>query len=189
MNKMERLVIDTETTGLSPLTNQVLSIGLLHIESNLNSLKILNEKHILVKHDEYNISKRAMQVNKINLKEHEKKAYTTKDTCKVINSFIKKENLSSTKVLGHNVNFDINFLNNLFENEQVEYPFFYEKEDTRYLWDDLKKRKIINPLLNSKLSTIANHFNIDCSKAHCAIDDCKITAKVYQRIIQLKRLI
>lgn len=186
---MERLVIDTETTGLSPLTNQVLSIGLLHIESNSNSLKILNEKHILIKHDEYNISQKAMQVNKINLKEHEKQAYSTKETCKLINDFIKQKNLSSTKILGHNVSFDISFLNNLFENEHIKYPFFHQKEDTRYLWDNLKKRKIINPLLNSKLSTIANHFNIDCSKAHCAIDDCKITAKVYQRIIHLQKLI
>lgn len=186
---MEKLVIDTETTGLSPLSNQILSVGLLHIKANKNILKILNEKHILVKHDEYNLSKRAMQVNKINLKEHEKKAKSPKQACKQIKWFIDENNLNSTTVLGHNVSFDINFLTNFFENEKVKYPFFNQKEDTRYLWDKLKKRKLINPLLNSKLSTIANHFGIDCSNAHCAIDDCKITAKVYQKIISLNNLI
>ena len=182
---MKRLVIDCETSGLEPMRHQILTIGMVFADVTPKKLDVLDERHLFVKHDKYRISKKAMEINKINLEKHHQVAVFPKVVCKKIHSFIGTNSLFSTPILGHNVHFDIGFLNALFNNTESDYPFCSIKEDTRYLWEDLKRKRIVNPFLNSKLGTLANHFNIDYGDAHDALVDCHITAKVYQKILGL----
>lgn len=182
---MKRLFIDTETTGLSPTKHQVLTLGMVIAQIKDNKINLLDEKHLFIKHKKYNINPFAMRVNKINILEHNKIGLTPKSACKKINSFLENNSLFNTPIVGHNVSFDINFLNSLFSTECLDYPFHIQKEDTRLMWNNLKKQGLINPLYNSKLKTIAEHFQIDYSKAHNALSDCHITAQVYHRLMNL----
>jgi DNA polymerase III subunit epsilon len=182
---MEKLVIDTETTGLFPNSNQLLTLGMVLIDVDKPKLKFIQEKHILVKHDHYNISRTAMKINSIDIHEHEKTALPIPNAILSINDFIDDLGLNNTPILGHNVHFDQRFITSLFNEQDEEYPFHQEKEDTRYIWERLKREGKISPHKNAKLGTIANHFGIDYSKAHDAIADCKITAQVYHKMINI----
>ena len=76
-------------------------------------------------------------------------------------------------VIGHNVNFDINFiyddsirlLDKVFSNDFV---------DTLRL-----SRRLLPDLPKHKLSFIADHYNVNYSNAHRAMADCEITYKCY----------
>ncbi|MAG40143.1 hypothetical protein CMI41_04210 [Candidatus Pacearchaeota archaeon] len=182
---MKRLVIDTETSGLHPDQHQVLTIGMSLIDVSPSKLQFVDDRHLFVKHDEYNLSKTAMKINRININEHHKQGMLPKVACKKVNQFLDVHSLTAIPILGHCVHFDKNFLRVMFEDEGLELPFSEEKEDTRYIWERLKKRGLVNPFKNAKLGTIAEHFGVDYSKAHNALDDCKITAKVYHKMLPL----
>ena len=182
---MERLIIDSETTGLSPDYNQMLTLGMVLVDVDKKKLDFVQERHILIKHDEYNMSKMAMKVNGIDINEHEKKASPVKKAIKEVQTFLKKFDLFDTTIVGHNLSFDKRFVSALFEQEGFIYPFSRDQEDTMFIWNNLKRRGLVNPYKNSKLGTVAEHFNIDYTKAHDALEDCKITAKVYHEMLKV----
>lgn len=183
---MERLVIDTETGGLRPYEYSLLSVGMLLVDVTPKRLNFLEEAHVFVKHDEYNVSRMALRINGINLKEHHKIGISPNKACVKINSFVEKNILYETPILGHNVHFDVNFISALFEGERLRYPFCRAKDDTRFIWQGYKRRGLVDPFTNAKLGTIANHFDIDYSNAHDALEDCKITAKVFQKLMEME---
>ena len=66
---MKRLVIDTETTGLSYRFNKTLTVGMLLVDVTEDHLDILNSNHIFIRHSGGSVSSGAMKVNGINLSE------------------------------------------------------------------------------------------------------------------------
>jgi DNA polymerase III epsilon subunit-like protein len=180
---MKTLVVDTETSGLSPRFNRVLTVGLLAIDVEKDFLEIVNSKHLFVKHDEYNANPFALRVNKINIEEHHKIASPPKIVCKNINSFIKKNDIEETQMLGHNLNFDKGFLAELFRQGESVSIFPKEHVDTMHIWNHLKKNNVVSFNLRSNLGTLAEFFNVDYSKAHGALEDCHITANVYHKML------
>lgn len=180
---MEKLVIDTETTGLSPRFNKTLTVGMLLVDVEKDFLKILKENHIFVKHDNYNISSGAMKVNGIDLVEHDKVAITPPKACNKINDFVDKNGLFQTMIVGHNFCFDRGFLTSLFEQGKMNSNLHDEHEDTRFIWKRLQNQGKIPCDLRARLGDIATYFNIDYTKAHDALADCKITAEVYHRML------
>lgn len=183
---MKRLVIDTETTGLRTYEHQVLTVGMVLIDVTPKKLEFVDESHLFVKYDEYNVSKMAMAVNKINLKEHHKIGISADKACDKMHEFIDKNVLYETPILGHNISFDVRFLNALFDTQKVRYPFSEEREDTMLIWRRFKKDGLVSPFTNAKLGTIASHFDIDYSKAHDALADCKITAKCFHGMMNMR---
>ncbi len=181
---MKRLVIDTETTGLSPRFNKTLTVGLLLIDVEKTHLNILDENHIFIKHDSYNSSKAAMSVNKINLIQHNQIAIPPCKACNQINTFIEKNTLHEVPLIGHNIIFDKGFLNALFDQGDALSKFHHEHEDTMWIRRNLQKENKV-PIGRSNLGTVANHFGIDYEKAHDALADCKITAQIYHEMMKI----
>lgn len=181
---MKRLVIDTETTGLSPRFNKTLTVGMLLVDVKKNFLNILDSNHIFIKHKNYNTTKRAMAVNKIDLKQHNLHAISPTNACTQINSFIDKNSLHETPLIGHNFHFDRGFLNALFDQGRTLSKFHHEHEDTMYIWRNLQKQEIV-PCGRSNLQTVADFFKIDYTKAHDALADCKITARIYHEMLKI----
>lgn len=179
------MVLDLETTGLSPRYNKVLTVGMLHIDVEKDFLKIRNKKQILVKHEDYAVNPKALEINKINLVEHHKIASEPFKACNQINKFIIKNNLESRPVLGHNIIFDIRFLNELFRQGNSVPAFSHDFVDTMHMWSALKRKNIISFNLKNSLQTLANYFEIDYSKSHSALGDCHITANVYKKMLDL----
>jgi len=181
---MKRLVIDTETTGLSPRFHKTLTVGLLLIDVEKTHLNILDQNHIFIKHDHYNASPGAMSVNKINLIQHNQIAIPPCKACNQINDFIEKNVLHETPIVGHNISFDKGFLSALFDQGNMPSKFHHHSEDTMWIWRNLQKNNLV-PQGRSNLGTVANHFGIDYEKAHDALADCKITAQVYHELIKI----
>lgn len=184
---MNRLIIDTETTGLSPTRNQVLTIGLLATNINHQRIKILDCDHIFIKHKIYDTSPRAMSINKIDLNSLNKNGVTPIQACKKVNDFLNSNNFNKTPIVGHNIAFDKNFLRNLFAKQNQNLPFHHESEDTMWIWKSLQQQNLVPSHLRRNLQTVASHFNIDYTKAHDALADCKITAQVYHKMLKLKK--
>ena len=182
---MKRLVIDTETTGLSPRYNKTLTVGMLLIDVNNQHLKILDENHIFIKHENYNTNAEAIKVNKIDINEHHKIAVEPKIACEKINSFLEKNTLHETPLIGHNIQFDKGFLNSLFNQGELTHKFHHESFDTMHLWRNLQRNGKVPSNLRANLQSISNFFKIDYSKAHDALADCHITSKVYHRMLNL----
>lgn len=180
---MKRLVIDTETTGLSADKNQILTIGMSYIDVSKNNLEFLENRHFLLRHNSYNISKMAMTINRINIIEHHKIASPVIEVLNQINNFINDYNLKQTITLGHNFQFDECFLKKTYENHGMKYPFCKDHEDTMYMWRNMKKLGLVNQQQNSRLKTLAEYYKVDYSNAHDALADCIITAKVYHKMI------
>ena len=182
---MKRLVMDIETTGLSPRFNKTLTVGMLLVDVEKEFLNILDSNHIFIRHVGKNVNPTAMKVNKINLVEHNKTAIEEDEACEKINSFIDKNRLHNIILLGHNFHFDRGFLNVLFGKVGVipKLPNFHE--DTMRVWRGLKNQGVVPFELRSNLGTIANYFDIDYKKAHDALADCNITANVYHKMLKL----
>ena len=184
---MKRLVIDTETTGLSPQINKTLTVGLLLIDVEKDFLEIIDSNHLFIKHDNYNTTKEAMNINKIDLEEHELNAIPPVKACSQINSFINKHLLHETPLIGHNIQFDRGFLNALFNQGETSHKFNYRHEDTMWMWRNLQRKNLVPWNLRSNLQTVADFFKIDYTKAHDAIADCHITAQVYHKLLNLQQ--
>ncbi|MBU2576717.1 MAG: 3'-5' exonuclease [Nanoarchaeota archaeon] len=184
---MKRLVIDTETTGLSPNINKTLTVGLLLIDVEKDFLDILDSSHVFVKHDNYNTTKEAMTVNKIDLVQHELHAVPQKKACHQINRFIEKNVLHEIPLVGHNIAFDRGFLNSLFDQGETFHKFNHESEDTMWMWRNLQRKNLVPWNLRSNLQTIADFFKIDYTKSHDALADCEITAQVYHKLLGLSQ--
>lgn len=176
-------MIDTETTGLSPRHNRVLTVGMLHVDIEKNFLEIMNRKNILVKHGDYSVNSRALEINKINLEEHHKIALEPFRACNQINKFIAKNNLEEKPLLGHNIAFDIRFLNELFRQVNSTPAFSRKFIDTMHIWFALKRKNLVSFNLRNSLQTLADFFGVDYSKSHSALGDCYITANVYKKIL------
>ena len=182
---MKRLVIDTETTGLSPYLNKTLTVGLLLIDVEKDFLNILDKNHIFIKHDIYNHNSKASKVHNIDMNLHEEIAIPPKLACKKINSFVHKNEIQETPLVGHNIGFDKGFLNALFDQGDSLANFHHQSEDTLSIWRHLQKRELVPQTLNGKLGTIAEHFEINHTKAHDALEDANITAQVYHKMLRL----
>jgi len=182
---MRGLIIDTETTGLSHNYNQVLTVGMLLADID-TKLDFVNSRHIKIKHKKYNVSGFALQINKINLKEHNKVGIKPTQACFEINEFIKKNKVKNIPLIGHNISFDMRFLRELYKKEKEDFLLDMETLDTRSIWINLRNKGIVPYELKSNLRTVAQHFEIDYSKAHDALEDCKITAKVFHKMIQIQ---
>ncbi|MFA4960466.1 MAG: 3'-5' exonuclease [Candidatus Pacearchaeota archaeon] len=182
---MKTLVIDTETTGLYPRYNKVLTVGMLFADIEKDFFEIVSSKHIFIKHENYNIDPQALAVNKINIDQHDKIAIRPNLACKKINSFIEKNNLNESQMLGHNINFDRGFLRELFKKEGLNPIFPRDHIDTMQIWNHLKRKNIVSFNLRNNLGTLAEFFNIDYSNAHGALEDCHITANVYHKMLGL----
>lgn len=183
---MLRLIIDTETTGLSPNFNKTLTVGLLLINLEKQNLKIVDEAHIFVKHERYNSNTEAMKINKIDIEKHNLYAVPPSKACKQINSFIEKNSLHEIPIVGHNIHFDRGFLRALFKQGETESLICEECEDTIKIWRELQKQEIIPSHLRATLGHLAEYFDIDYEKSHDALADCYITAKAYHKMLKLQ---
>ena len=182
---MKRLVIDTETTGLSPEFHKTLTVGMLLVDVEHDFLEILDSNHLLIKHDNWRIDPAALKINKIDINEHVKRAVYPDLACKQINNFIERNELTHTPLLGHNISFDRGFLRELFHQGETIPKFHTSQIDTMHLWNELKRRGQIPCSFNSKLGTLADYFKVDYGQAHDALADCHITARVYQNILRI----
>ena len=160
----EYIVIDIETTGLDPLTDDILEIAALHIKNG----SVADSFSEFVYSDKINA--KSMEINHIT-PARVANARKCSEVLKDFTNFI-----SDLPLIGHNICFDLSFIRTKIS---IDNPF----DDTcalskRYLCDG----KYGIRLENCKLSTVCAAFNISFVPNHRALDDCKCTFECYEKI-------
>ena len=159
------VVIDTETTGLSPSTDELLEIS---------AIKFINSEPTecmttLLK-PKKNISDEIQAINHIT-NEMVQSSPTVEYVIKDFSEFIKGFN-----IVGYNLEFDIKFL---FKNGL---DLFSEKRRFYDVLSICKKFFKDKYLVNYKLDTICSHLGIQRTNSHRATEDALVTGILFRDI-------
>ena len=186
---MYKLFIDCETSGLDPVKNQVLTTALVICDENEN---VVSSKELKLKQIEGRIiDEKALEVNKINLAEHNEKALPIAEFCLEVEKFLTQylsynPPYSKVRVYGHNVKFDLDFLKHTFNKTYVEYPFHYHYQDTMIIAVLFKDLGVLPIDLRINLGSLCAYFGIN-AEFHNALEDTVATAKLYFKMLDLLR--
>lgn len=157
------IVLDLETTGLSPVYNEIIEVGAIKIRDG----KIADQFNAFCKPENpipYFITDLTGITN-----EMVKDAPSIKTVLKQVEDFVGEE-----IIVGHNVNFDINFI---YE-KNVEH---FGKPFTNNFIDTMRiSRKLYPELPHHRLSDLTKHLHIKQEGAHRAVDDCISTFKCFE---------
>ena len=159
------VVFDIETTGLDSLENEIIEIGAIKVEDG----KIKDTFNHLIK-PSHPINSFITDLTGITNEMVENKESIEE----VLDKFIKF--IGNDILVGHNVNFDINFIydhaekynNHILDNDFV---------DTLRL-----ARQLIPELPHHRLSDLADYYNIDKTGHHRALKDVEMTLEVYNHL-------
>ena len=185
--EMKILWIDTETTGLNPVDNDILTLaGIIEIDG-----EVKEEFYLEMQPTNYNnISEEALKVNGLTL-EQIKKFQTPQEAYRKLTSifakYINRYNKNDKFVIaGHNVKFDFDFLLEFFRKNRdkyfgswVEYQFS-SCIDTLPLIQLMRFKNKIE-IENCRLVTASKVFDIELD-AHNAQSDIRATRELFYKI-------
>ncbi len=170
--KDEFVALDTETTGLNPNKDEILSIGAVKIKGN----KIITSKsfEIFVK-PLYNISEESIKIHHI-LPHEIAQATTIDDALSKFLHFVQNR-----PIVGYYISFDEAIINNYLKqyvnitlpNETIELSSMYYK---RY------RKKSAHEFVDLKFDTIMQNLDIPTLGKHDALNDAIMSAMIYLKL-------
>lgn len=159
-------VVDIETTSLDSFSGEIVEISAVRVRNN----EIVDTFSYLIKVEEEigTFTTRLTGItNLMILKEG-------KDLVFVLESFL--EFIGKDIIIGHNVNFDINFLYDSILNNLGLYL-------TNDYIDTLRlSRRYLKQLSHHKLDDLIGYYNLEIRDKHRALNDCILTNEVYQKL-------
>ena len=168
-NKQRVVVLDSETTGLNPAKDKILSIGAVALHETIISVK--DQFSVLVKQD-FNSAESVLIHGIVKNSSHD---YLTE--AEAIQQLL--EFLGSAKIIGHHIQFDIHMINLVLK--KLNLPNLKNKvEDTSDLY---AKFKGVHHPIQKSLDDLCTEFNIPKKDRHTALGDAFLTAQVYQRLL------
>lgn len=181
------LFIDTETGGTIPTKHSLLQIGLIVWDCNNG---IIAQQDYYIKSKRYVVTKEAMSINKFDRHIHNNKAEEPKIVIEKMIAFLKEyfdENIYMP-IIGHNIQFDVSFLQDFFKrNNKSFYQYFSHRLiDTYSVYKTLSLAGRIENINSS--SEAFRYFGIKIENRHTAIDDCKATVALFEKLLQLLSL-
>lgn len=163
------VVFDIETTGLNPATDEIIEISAIKVIDNV----IEDTFSYLIKPNN-EIPYFITELTKIT-NEMVENALSIEEVLPRFIDFIEDEIL-----VGHNVNFDINFIyDNLIKLGKE--PLKNDFVDTLRL-----SRKLLPNLNHHRLSDITNYYKINNKGSHRAMRDTEMTLEVLQMLVKEK---
>ncbi len=156
-------VVDIETTSLDSYYGEILEISAIKVKNN----KVVDQFSELIKINEevgYFTTRLTGITNDMILSEG-------KELTLVLQSF--KNFVRNDIIIGHNVNFDINFL---YDSMKENLGIYLENDyiDTLRL-----SRKVLPQLRHHKLDDLIDYFDLKLRNKHRALNDCILTNQVY----------
>lgn len=159
------VVFDIETTGLDPEIDEIIEIGAVKIKDGIK----IDTFNSLIK-PEYEIDEFITELTGIT-NEMVENAPSINEVLPKFMDFI-----NDYIIIGHNVNFDINFIYDNLEELNIS-PITNDFVDTLRI-----SRRLIPELKHHKLSDLANYFNIDTNGSHRSLKDVEITFEVLNNL-------
>lgn len=163
-------ILDLETTGLSPIENEIIEVGILKVKDN----KIIDTFHSYIK-PKIKLTEEIIKVTNITNEKLERFEHIETIYPKII-QFLGNE--KDIVIVGHNVNFDIRFLKQNATN--LGYEFNYTYLDTYSL------SKVLFPNLDTyKLGRIKEHLKIKLPESENTLDVDIILLEVFNEIMDM----
>lgn len=158
------IAVDLETTGLSPVENEILEIGAVFVENG----KIINTFSELVK-PTVKIPPRITEITGI----YDNMVADKSPISEVLEQFLVFA--GDRPLLGHNLKFDYSFLKVSAEGLGKKiYPFGM---------DTLKIAKQVLPDLSSRsLASLCEYYQVENRRAHRAYEDAEATVKIFEKM-------
>ncbi len=166
MDSQTVIVLDLETTGLSPYTSKITEIAALKVKDGavLDSFQTLVNPEIPVPRF---ITRLTGITNEM-----------VADKPKIQDVLPQlKDFLEDYRIVGHNVRFDYNFLDYNFKKH------FGESLPNSTVCTAKLARRILPDLPNKKLGTVAEYYDVVNRQAHRAMADVEATTEIYYRFL------
>lgn len=184
------LAFDCETGGLDD-DRSLLTIYLMALDEDF---KVVGELDLAVKPDDdgpYKVDAQALEVNGINLIEHDKVAIPLKEAKRKLYDFLatnKPQGKGKLIPIGQNIGYDIGCVQRHLMRKKVWDQFVsYHPVDTAGIATVMKLIGIIPKAEKTRLTNLAEMFGVPLKNAHNAKADTVATVKVLKAM--LKRLI
>lgn len=161
-------IIDLETTGLDPTFDEIIEVGAIKVRNG----DVTDTFSSLVK-PEKEVDAFITEITGIT-NEMLADAPSISEIFPDFLSFV-----SNDIIVGHNVNFDINFV---YDTNSKLYNQYFSNSFT----DTLRlSRRLLPELEHHRLKDLINHFEIDIERQHRSLDDCKATLECYNKLKSL----
>lgn len=162
------VVLDIETTSLDSYYGEILEISAVKVR-NKKEVEYFSELIKINNEVGYFTTRLTGITNEMMLNEG-------KELKEVLQNF--KKFLGDDIIIGHNVNFDINFIYDSMQDNLDEYL------SNDYI-DTLRiSRKILPNLKHHKLDDLIDYFNLTKRNEHRALNDCVLTNQVYINLVK-----
>jgi DNA polymerase III alpha subunit (gram-positive type) len=176
------IVLDTETGGLKSDKNPITQVGLSVIEP-IHFDEISSFNTFVQPYDDLIIEQAALDASRVTMKQINDGVDVTVLIKKLIAVFKEatgKGRISKPILCGHNLGFDLRFLNYLFSSRNqdlYEYidTFHY---DTQRLFSHLEAQQKGADKLKYNLTNLSERYGIQLSSAHGAMADVKATKQL-----------
>ena len=160
------VLIDIETTGLSPDYDEIIELAAIKVCNN----EIIDTFSSFVK-PSFEIDEFITELTGIT----NSMVSNAPDITSVIDKYL--DFIGENIIIGHNVNFDINFIYDFAQKNG--YNFSNDFVDTMRLF-----RKLHPELKHHRLSDMCSLYKIDYSHAHRSLSDCELTMNCYYSLIK-----
>jgi DNA polymerase III epsilon subunit-like protein len=183
------IVLDIETTGLSPILNSIIEIGAIDFSNTKNQFQ--GQCHIWAGAE---VDTTALKINGFTNEEITRNNKPTEFD--LLQTFIKwLDRIEDRTICGQNIDFDIGFLNESAKRYKIDRNFGKRKVDLHSLvYSHLLKRNVV-PLLKNGLSNISSDFIMEYvglpaePKPHRAINGAKWETEAISRLIYGKSIL
>lgn len=187
---MTYIGMDVEAGG-TEVEHSLLSAYFVVIDEDLKT--VYGELDLLVKPDNgnYVVTAEALEVNKIQLIEHEKVAITESKAGTLLYNFLKTHaSNGAVKLipLGHNIAFDVDFIKKHLLNKSFNQFVSYRMLDTSAIIQFMKLRGSVPKDLAGSLSEIATYFGVSTvtNIAHTAKGDTWMVIEILRKLNDLE---
>jgi len=176
---MKYIFLDTETGGLDPSKNALLTVGMV-VQGDDGD--ILGTLHLNIHPEDFIVEADALLINKINMMDHLEKALSRKDAARSISAWVSHYfGEKKPHVVGHNTSFDLGFLDQLFRETNTPIPYSYRSLDTM---GNALFIKSLGVSVGDKLGleALMSFYGIhlpDHETLHNALTDAKMTRLVF----------
>lgn len=172
-------VLDTETTGLDSDIHEIIQIATISYVVSAEGDRYVTRKYEKKINPErlHTASEKALEVNGFTLEEW-KGSPNAIDVLPEIKDIIEKSDI----LIGQNLIFDLNFINEVCHRNDIEPPTFPPYIDTKSIADRLVRA---HWLQRSGMDYLVEHYKVQVEgRAHTALVDCERTMLVFDELMR-----